>query len=266
MNLKEIKDSYIDDGMGFDAATARTCRDVVLTLIAASPMASHATVKGGVVMQQVSGDVRRATRDVDLDFVRYPMTVEGIRAFLHALCQSGSGVALEVVGPIVDLKHQDYHGKRVNLRISDCNGMSMETKLDLGVHDSLALEQKELWFDTALCEAGVALMANSKEQMCAEKLCSLIRIGAASTRFKDVFDVYYLLCRVGVDAIAFDRAMRIMVYEAADMREDGRAAVHACLARVFGDKRFVRGLCRAHNNWLGANVAKVTSGILRYFE
>lgn len=86
-------------------------------------MASHVTVKGGVVMQQVSGDVRRATRDVDLDFVRYPMTVEGIRAFLHALCQSGSGVALEMVGPIVDLKHQDYHGKRVNLRISDCNGM-----------------------------------------------------------------------------------------------------------------------------------------------
>lgn len=54
MNLKEIRDSYIDDGMGFDAATARTCRDVVLTLIAASPMASHVTVKGGVVMQQVS--------------------------------------------------------------------------------------------------------------------------------------------------------------------------------------------------------------------
>lgn len=47
MNLKEIRDSYIDDGMGFDAATARTCRDVVLTLIAASPMASHVTVKGG---------------------------------------------------------------------------------------------------------------------------------------------------------------------------------------------------------------------------
>ena len=40
-------------------------RYVVLTLIAASPMASHVTVKGGVVMQQVSGDVRRATRDVD---------------------------------------------------------------------------------------------------------------------------------------------------------------------------------------------------------
>ena len=57
-------------------------------------------------------------------------------------------------------------------------------------------------------------MANSKEQVCAEKLRSLMRIGAASTRFKDVFDVYYLLCREGVDTDALDRAMRVLVYDA----------------------------------------------------
>lgn len=190
MNLREIRDSYIDDGLSYDAATARTCRDVVLTLIAASRMACHVTVKGGVVMQQISSDTRRATRDLDLDFVRYPITDEGIRSFLHALCPSDSEVRVEAVGSITDLKHQDYHGKRVNLRITDSFGVSMDTKLDLGVHDKLELDQGELWFDTALNEAGVTLMANSKEQICAEKLRSLLRIGAASTRFKDVFDVY----------------------------------------------------------------------------
>ena len=65
-----------------------------------------------------------------------------------------------------------------------------------------------------LQDEGVALMANSKEQVCAEKLRSLMRIGAASTRFKDVFDVYYLLCREGVDTDALDRAMRVLVYDA----------------------------------------------------
>ena len=39
----------------FQNAMARTCRDVVLTLISASSMAEHVTVKGGVVMQQVLG-------------------------------------------------------------------------------------------------------------------------------------------------------------------------------------------------------------------
>ena len=94
-------------------------------------------------------------------------------------------------------------------------------------------------------------MANSKEQMSAEKLCSLIRIRAASTRFKDVFDVYYLLCRVGVDAIAFDRAMRIMVYEAADMREDGSPSMCA------------RRACLVTSGLFGVYAARTTIGLAR---
>ena len=265
MDLRKIRDVYIDDGLDFQNATARTCRDVVLTLISASRMADHVTVKGGVVMQQISGDRRRATRDIDLDFVRYPMTDEGIRAFIRTLCPADVDVRLEIVGPIDDLKHQGYHGKRVHLRVTDSTGTSMKTKLDLGVHDKLPLEQKELWFDTALQDEGVALMANSKEQVCAEKLRSLMHIGAASTRFKDVFDVYYLLCREGVDADALDRAMRVLVYDADDMRENSPADAYARLSRVLNDRRFLRNLSNARNNWLGANVDKVVTGILRHF-
>jgi predicted nucleotidyltransferase component of viral defense system len=264
MDLRQIRDAYIDDGLDFQNATARTCRDVVLTLISASRMANHVTVKGGVVMQQISGDKRRATRDLDLDFVRYPMTGEGIEAFIRALCPPDTDVRLEIVGSIDDLKHQDYHGKRVHLRIADSFGMNMETKLDLGVHDKLPLAQQELWFDTALQDEGIALMANSKEQICAEKLRSLMRIGVASTRFKDVFDVYYLLCREGVDADAFGSAMRVLVYDADDMRENNTRDARARLSRVLNDRRFRRNLSNARNNWLGANVDKVVSGILRH--
>ena len=266
MDLRAIRDSYIDDGLDFQNANARTCRDVVLTLIASSRMANHVTVKGGVVMQQISGDRRRATRDLDLDFVRYPITDKGIRAFIHALCPADVDVNLEVVGPIEDLKHQDYHGKRVHLRISDTMGTSMEAKLDLGVHDKLPLEQQELWFDTALNDEGVALLANSKEQICAEKLRSLMRIGVASTRFKDVFDVYYLLCREGVNSEALERALRVLVYNAGDMRERNASDVHARLTHVLNDRRFRRNLMNSRNNWLNANVDKVIAGILRYFE
>lgn len=266
MDLRQIRDAYIDDGLDFQSATARTCRDVVLTLISASRMAAHVTVKGGVVMQQISGDRRRATRDLDLDFVRYPMTDEAIHHFIRVLCPADADVRLEIIGPIDDLKHQDYHGKRVRLRITDGSGTRMETKLDLGVHDKLPLEQQELWFDTALQDEGIALMANSKEQVCAEKLRSLMRIGVASTRFKDVFDVYYLLCREGIDSDALDRAMHVLVYDADDMRENSPAAAHARLSRVLNDRRFRRNLSNARNNWLGANVDKVVSGILRHFE
>jgi predicted nucleotidyltransferase component of viral defense system len=124
----------------------------------------------------------------------------------------------------------------------------METKLDLGVHDKLPLEQEELWFDTALQDEGIALMANSKEQVCAEKLRSLMRIGVASTRFKDVFDVYYLLCREGVDAEALDQAMHVLVYDAADMRERSPREARDRLSRILNDRRFRRNLSNARNN------------------
>lgn len=97
MDLRQIRDAYIDDGLDFQSATARTCRDVVLTLISASRMAAHVTVKGGVVMQQISGDRRRATRDLDLDFVRYPMTDEAIHHFTRVLCPADADVRLSRV-------------------------------------------------------------------------------------------------------------------------------------------------------------------------
>ena len=93
-----------------------------------------------------------------------------------------------------------------------------------------------------------------------------MRIGAASTRFKDVFDVYYLLCREGVDENALDQAMQLLVYDAGDMRENSSQDVYARLSRVLNDRRFRKNLANARNNWLGANIDKVVSGILRYFE
>ena len=266
MDLQSIRDAYIEDGLSYELAVARTCQDVVVSLIASSRMADRVTVKGGVVMQQISKDRRRATRDLDLDFVRYPMTDEGIRAFVRNLAPDDMDLRLEIVGTIEELKHQDYSGKRVHLRIIDAQGTAMETKLDLGVHDHLELEQDELFFDTALQDGGVSLMANGKEQICAEKLRSLMRIGAASTRFKDVFDVYHLLCRDGVNREEFDHAMRLLVYDDTDMRERNAADAHARLGRVLNDRRFKRNLANAKNNWLGANVDKVIGGILCFFE
>ncbi len=158
----------------------------------------------------------------------------------------------------------------MHLRVTDRFGTSMETKLDpkldLGVHDKLPLEQRELWFDTALQDEGITLMANSKEQICAEKLRSLMKIGPASTRFKDVFDVYYLLCCEGVDSGALDQAMHVLIYDAEDMRETNRQDACARLSHVLSNQLFRRNLARARNNWLGANVDTVTASILSCFR
>ena len=50
------------------------------------------------------------------------------------------------------------------------------------------------------------------------------------------------------------------------MRENNAADVRIRLYQVLNNKRFQRNLANAKNNWLGANIDKVISGILRYFE
>lgn len=178
-----------EEGYSCLNATARVCQDVILSKLAASGMRDRVTVKGGVLMCALSGSGRRATQDIDLDFVRYPMTDASIRSFVSALSNLGDGVTVRIAGEIEELSQQDYKGRRVNLKVSDGRS-TFDTKLDLGVHASAAMEQDELWFDVAHRQEGVCLLANSKEQVFAEKLKSLLRHGirtAPETRFMERF-------------------------------------------------------------------------------
>lgn len=190
MDLNEMRARYErEEGYSCLNATARFCQDVILSKLAASSMRDRVTVKGGVLMCALSGSGRRATQDIDLDFVRYPMTDASIRSFVSALSNLGDGVTVRIAGEIEELSQQDYKGRRVNLKVSDGRS-TFDTKLDLGVHASAAMEQDELWFDVAHRQEGVCLLANSKEQVFAEKLKSLLRHGirtAPETRFMERF-------------------------------------------------------------------------------
>ena len=91
---------------------------------------------------------------------------------------------------------------------------------------------------------------------------SLLRFGARSTRYKDVFDIYYHLRIEGIDAGLMDSCMAKGVFGDEAMREADWVDVYARLEKVFSDRRYVRQLSRAKDNWLELPVGKVTAGIL----
>ena len=97
---------------GYDEANAeaKVCQDIVLMLISQTSLSRNITVKGGVVMRSISHDARRATQDIDLDFIRYPLQDEAIRAFIDKLNSVGV-VSIRMTGKIEELNQQDYHGK-----------------------------------------------------------------------------------------------------------------------------------------------------------
>ena len=65
MNLQDEVQKYLNDGFSDVNAVSKVCQDVILYKISKYKMSDNVTVKGGVVMMQLSKDKRRATQDLD---------------------------------------------------------------------------------------------------------------------------------------------------------------------------------------------------------
>lgn len=56
------------------------------------------------------------------------------------------GISIIRLGRIEELSQQDYKGKRVYVHIKDNYGNFIESKIDLGVHKHMEIEQEEYYF------------------------------------------------------------------------------------------------------------------------
>ena len=251
MDLREETERIILDGYNEANAQAKLCQDIILKAIYESGMAKNATIKGGVVMRSISGNARRATQDIDIDLIRYSILDESIRAFISKL-NCIEGLDIRIGGPIIELNHQDYKGKRVTITITDEHANSLSLKMDIGVHKDLDIEQDEYSFDIGFQEDAVSLLINSPAQMITEKLKSLLRFGTRSTRYRDVFDICYLSER----AIFEDKTLSV----------NDLADVTLRLEQVFGSKSFVQNVSRSRRNWLDVPAEEALATDLEFFR
>lgn len=251
-NLEELASEIRNDGYSEVNAEARVCQDIVLKAIAQGSLSRNVTVKGGVVMRSITGDVRRATQDMDLDFIRYSLSDESIRAFIQKL-NCLEGIKISIIGDITELSQQEYNGKRVSVLIEDDTGHSFESKIDLGVHKQVQIVQDEYCFDVCLDDVGASLLINSKEQIFAEKLRSLLKFGPLSTRYKDIFDLCYLVDYV--DRNRLRECMDTYIFNDPGMFENDMKAVVRRVNRAFSDRQYRQRITRSRRaNWLGIQV------------
>ncbi|MBQ6876327.1 MAG: nucleotidyl transferase AbiEii/AbiGii toxin family protein [Lachnospiraceae bacterium] len=128
MNLSDMVKNIQKIGYESDDARARVSQDIVLKAISQSSLSGNVTIKGGVVMRSMTNNIRRATQDMDIDFIRYSLSDESIDYFIQKL-NCLDGITINRVGKIEELSQQDYKGKRIYVHIQDNSGNLIESKL-----------------------------------------------------------------------------------------------------------------------------------------
>lgn len=261
--IKEMIRRANADGYFDDNAEAKVCQDVVLKAVSESPLNRNVTVKGGVVMRSISNDARRVTQDMDMDFIRYSLDDDSIRRFIRKL-DCLEGLHISQTGDITELRQQDYNGKSVHVIISDETGDSIESKIDPGVHKNLYIAQTEYCFDIACYDGSATLLINSKEQMFTEKLRSLLKFGPNSTRYKDIFDMFYLMGMVDNNELL--KCLDTFVISDSGMKENDLDAIVNRVAGTFSSKRYIDRLGGSRKNWIGEEVSTVTEGLIDFLK
>lgn len=261
MDLRELIIQIKELGYNDEDAAARVCQDIVLKGIAKSTLSRNVTIKGGVVMRSMTENVRRATQDMDIDFIRYSLSDDTIDTFINKI-NCIDGVSIKRIGKITELSQQDYHGKRVFIVIADESGNSIESKIDIGVHNRLEITQEEYCFDIAFDDEGASLLINSKEQMVAEKLRSLLKFGRFSTRFKDIFDIYYYCDMIDIEA--FLVCMNSFVFNNPEMRENNIGDVYRRLSKIFQDQSYKSKVDKSDKRWIDDDIEVVMNKILKF--
>lgn len=136
------------------------------------------------------------------------------------------------------------------------------TKVDVGVHTRKDIRQVECAFAALADESDKTLLANSKEQIFAEKLLSLLRHGFLSTRGKDIYDMFYLMDKVNLQQLRTLVATLIVQNRRCPIREPRR--IVEFVSEVFVNRRFMRTLSSRDSNWLQIPHQRVTTELIKF--
>ncbi len=266
MNLIELVNNYLSFGYELVDAQSKVCQDIILYKIGKIKYNYNVTIKGGVVMHNIRKNRRRATRDLDLDFIKYSLKDDSIINFINELNKSDRETTIKINGDIKNLHHQLYDGKRVNILINDKYNNSLETKLDIGVHKYFEIEQDEYVFDFNILDGSISLLINSPEQIVCEKLNSLLKFGIRSTRYKDIFDFYYLIKNNILNKDKLIKYIDLLLIKDKNINQNSINNIVLRLKMILKNKRFISKLDNARSNWLEIPINEVITSVILFFE
>ena len=130
----------------------------------------------------------------------------------------------------------------------------------------LDIKQDEYCFDLSIINQNANLLINSKEQIFVEKIKSLLKLGFRSTRYKDLFDFYYLINKTELDKEKLMNCFNILIFKDETMRENNIEDVVNRLQMTFDSNAYRNHLSNPKNNWLDITVDDAIISVLKYIK
>lgn len=260
MLINDVLSKYVNLGYDFRNAQNLAAEEIVLSKIASSSLAEHVTLKGGIVMFNLTKSDRRVTQDIDFDFIRYSIDEQSIKHFVDKLNTINDGVMAEINGSIEKLHQEEYQGVRVHLLLKDKENTKLKIKLDIGVHTYSAIEQEKIVFGFESGGNAVKIKVNPCEQVFTEKLLSLARLGPLSTRYKDLYDMYYLISNNLLD-ISKVKSILHLFFISTKRKPDNIDELVDSIEDTFTDKNFSKEAAKPTSKWIDVDYETVKKTI-----
>ncbi|HEO4115255.1 TPA: nucleotidyl transferase AbiEii/AbiGii toxin family protein [Streptococcus agalactiae] len=164
----------------------------ILKLISGSRYKDSFIVKGGFLIGQMIGLDKRTTMDLDVTLKGQPLSEENIqKIFKEIVSQPSEGFQFEVdmLEPI--RQDDEYGGFTLKLKAT-FDTLREVVFIDITTGDRITPREITYQLQSVFSENKLEVWTYNLETVLAEKLETIIRRGAASTRPRDRYDLYTL--------------------------------------------------------------------------
>ena len=94
----------------------------------------------------------------------------------------------------------------------------------------------------------------------------MLRFGIRTTRYKDIFDIYYLINKTEINKEDLLNIMDTLIIKDSTMRENNIGDIINNLDTILNNNVFKHSLSDARNNWLDISVNQVINNVIDYFK
>jgi hypothetical protein len=174
----------------------KVCQDIFISKLSSVDWLSNKVVfKGGIVMYELTKGKRGYTKDIDIDFIHFPISEDGANDFIEKINASPlffSNISVKIQNT-EELHHKNYHGRRVILDFIDEEGTVYPLSVDIGVHTDQVAMPLAHPYEIRVKGVSVHILFDANELSIVEKLTPFALQGTDNDRYRDLFDAYWRL-------------------------------------------------------------------------